>query len=63
MPRIEYHGPLDGVDIPLVRLAGVRPGDEFDATDEQAALLLAQPDNFRAAAKAKRTAPADAQEG
>ncbi len=62
MPRIEYHGPLVGLDIPLVRLADVKPGDKFDATDEQAALLLAQPDNFRLA-KAAKPAKTDAQEG
>jgi len=46
MPRFAYVGPLDGIDIPLLRLTEVRPGDEFDVTDEQAALLAVQPDNY-----------------
>lgn len=63
MPRIRYVGPLVGVDIPLVRQADVKPGDEFDATDDQAALLLAQPDNYQPAdapAPRKKSAPAEA---
>lgn len=40
MPRIKYVGPIVGVDIPLVGLEGVQPGDVFDATEEQAAALL-----------------------
>lgn len=62
MPRIEYHGPLVGLDIPLLRAVDVQPGDVLDATEEQAALLLAQPDNFRLA-KAAKPAKTDAQEG
>ena len=46
MPRFSYVGPLDGVDIPLLRLTEVHPGDEFDVTDEQAELLAAQPSNY-----------------
>lgn len=40
MPRIKYVGGVAGVDIPLVGLVNVQPGDAFDATDDQAAALL-----------------------
>lgn len=54
MPRFAYVGPLDGIDIPLLRLTEVRPGDEFDVTDEQAALLAVQPDNYQPVDKAAK---------
>lgn len=40
MPRIKYVGGIAGVDIPLVGLTNVQPGEAFDATDDQAAVLL-----------------------
>lgn len=40
MPRIKYVGGIAGVDIPLVGLSDVQTGDVFDATDDQAAVLL-----------------------
>lgn len=40
MPRIKYAGGIVGVDIPLVGLSDVKPGDVFDATEDQAAVLL-----------------------
>ncbi len=46
MPRFRYVGPFDGIDIPLLRLVDVKPGDEFDVSDAQAELLGAQPDNY-----------------
>lgn len=52
MPRFRYVGPLVGVDIPLLRLTDVKPGDEFDVTDDQAELLGAQPDNYEPVDKA-----------
>lgn len=52
MPRFRYVGPLVGVDIPLLRLTDVKPGDEFDVTDDQAQLLGAQPDNYEPVDKA-----------
>lgn len=58
MPRIRYVGPVDAVDIPLLRLNGVKRGDVFDATDDQAASLLLAPDNYEPA-PAKATAKAD----
>lgn len=52
MPRFRYVGPLVGVDIPLLRLTDVKPGDEFDVAVEQAELLGAQPDNYEPVDKA-----------
>lgn len=49
MPRIQYVGGIAGVDIPLVGLSDVKPGDVFDATDEQAVTLL-QSDIYQPAA-------------
>lgn len=40
MPRIRYVGPIVGVDVVLVGLSGVEPGDEFDTTVEAAEQLL-----------------------
>lgn len=40
MPRIKYVGGIAGVDIPLVGLTNVKPGEVFDATADQAATLL-----------------------
>lgn len=40
MPRIRYVGPIVGVDVVLVGLSGVEPGDEFDAPTEAAEVLL-----------------------
>lgn len=59
MPRITYVGPIVGVDIPLLGLSDVKPGDVFDATDDQAAALLAS-DIYAPAGKSGKT---DAQEG
>lgn len=59
MPRIRYVGGVAAVDIPLLGLTDVATGDEFDATDDQAAVLLLAPDNYVLA-----DTPADpAQEG
>lgn len=40
MPKIRYVGPIVGVDVVLVGLSGVEPGDEFDAPVEAAEVLL-----------------------
>jgi len=56
VPRITYVGPIDAVDIPLLRLNGVKRGESFDATADQAAALLLAPDNY---IPAKATAKAD----
>lgn len=45
MPRIRYVGAFDQADVVLVGLTVAR-GEEFDATDEQAAVLLLAPDNY-----------------
>ena len=55
MPRIRYVGSFDAADVPLIGATVVR-GEEFDATDDQAAVLLLAPDNYElvtAKAKAK----------
>ena len=49
MPQIVYCGPYDQVDVPAFRLAGVAPGVPIEVSDEAAASLLAQPDNWQAA--------------
>lgn len=40
MPRIRYIGPIVGVDVVLVGLSDVKPGDEFDASVDVAEQLL-----------------------
>ena len=45
MPRIRYVGAFDQADVVLVGLTVAR-GEEFDATDEQAAVLLLAPANY-----------------
>jgi hypothetical protein len=59
VPQIVYCGPYDLVDVPAFRLAGVAPGVPIEVSDEAAASLLAQPDNWQPAdakAPAKATA-------
>lgn len=57
MPRIVYVGPIDEVDIPLVGRS-VKRGEPFDVSEDAAARLLEQPDNFtkHTDAKASKTA-------
>lgn len=57
MPRIRYVGGFAEADVVLVGLT-VKHGEEFDATDEQAAVLLLAPDNYELA-PAKASAKAD----
>lgn len=45
MPKLEYHGPIDEVDV--VGVGIVCRGDEFEVSDEQATALLNQPDNYK----------------
>lgn len=47
MPRFVYVGPIDGIDLPLLRLVDVRQGDEFDCTPEQADVLARQADLYQ----------------
>lgn len=47
MPRFVYVGPIDGIDLPLLRLVDVRQGDEFDCTPEQADILARQADLYQ----------------
>lgn len=63
MPSIRYVGGFAEADVVLVGVS-VKRGDTFDATDEQAAVLLLAPDNYELATAAKAPAKADpAQEG
>ena len=65
MPRIRYVGSFDAAEVVLVGLTVAR-GEEFDATDDQAAVLLLAPDNYElvtAKAKTKADPTDDAQEG
>ena len=61
MPQIVYCGPYDEVDVPAHRLRALA-GEPVDVSDEAAASLLEQPDNWAAAgsdaakAAAKRVA-------
>lgn len=48
MPRIRYVGGFAEADVVLVGLT-VKRGETFDATDEQAAVLLLAPDNYELA--------------
>lgn len=45
MPRIRYVGSFAAADVVLIGRS-VERGEEFDATDEQAAVLLLAPDNY-----------------
>lgn len=58
MPLIKNVSPVGDLDLPLVNRQGdncIKAGEEFDVTDEQAALLLDQPDNFQLVEKTKKT--------
>lgn len=58
MPRFTYVGPFDSVELPLIG-RHVKAGEAFDVTDDQAALLAEQPDNFTPVTKSRKadTAP------
>ena len=61
MPRFRHVGPIDSVEVPLLRRVLVH-GDEFDVDADLAPQLLEQPDNFAPVAKASAKAN-PAQEG
>lgn len=52
MPKIRYVGPIVGVDIVIVGLSGVEPGDEFDADHDAARALLGDDSMYVPADKA-----------
>jgi len=58
VPRIRYVGGFAEADVVLVGVT-VKRGETFDATDEQAAVLLLAPDNYELAPAAKASAKAD----
>ncbi len=57
MPRIRYVGSFAEADVVLVGVT-VKRGEEFDATDEQAAVLLLAPDNYEPVTKSRKADPA-----
>lgn len=54
MPRIKYVGPIVGVDVVIVGLSDVQPGDEFDASPEAAEQLLVDDSMYLPADEAAR---------
>ncbi len=61
MPQVVYCGPFDVVDVPAHRIAGARPGEPIEVSDEAAADLLAQAANWQPA-KAAAAKPAPVKE-
>lgn len=62
MPKLRHINPYGACDVPLLgRVLG--PGEEFDATDEQAQILLAQVGNYEPADDKPKTAKTKQQEG
>lgn len=53
MPKIKNVCPMGEVDVPLLGRE-LAAGEEFEVTEEVAALLLAQPDNFIAVTASKK---------
>ena len=47
--QVVYCGPFDEVDVPALRLAGVRPGVPVEVSAEAAEQLFAQPECWRPA--------------
>ena len=58
MARLKNINPLGEIDLPLIDRS-LMSGEEFEVTDEQAAVLLMQVDNYQAVTAPKAT-PADA---
>lgn len=63
VPQIVYVGPFDEVDVPAHRLGGIKPGEPVEVSDEAAAALLAQADNWQPAKPGKSTPAAPGKEG
>lgn len=49
MPQIVYCGPFDEVYVPAFGLAEIKPGVPVDVSDDAAASLLEQADNWQPA--------------
>jgi hypothetical protein len=56
MPTLKNVSPLGAVDLPILGGDSVPAGAEFEVTDEQAELLLDQPDNFKLVTPKKKGA-------
>lgn len=54
MPKLKNISPLGALDVPLLRRV-VDAGEVFETTEEQARVLLLQPDNYQPADKAAKT--------
>lgn len=58
MPRLKNISPLGALDVPLLRRI-VDAEEIIDVTEDQARVLLLQPDNYQPTDKAARTLAAD----
>ncbi|MGM9473186.1 hypothetical protein ACS5PJ_14425 [Pseudarthrobacter sp. YS3] len=58
MPRIKNVSPLGALDVPLLRRV-VEADEIIDVTEDQARVLLLQPDNYQPTDKAAKTLAAD----
>lgn len=58
MPRLKNISPLGALDVPLLRRV-VEADEIIDVTEDQARVLLQQPDNYQPTDKATKTLAAD----
>lgn len=58
MPKLKNISPLGALDVPLLRRV-VDAGEVFETTEDQARVLLLQPDNYQPTDKAAKTLAAD----
>jgi hypothetical protein len=58
MPRLKNISPLGALDVPLLRRI-VEAEEIIDVTEDQARVLLLQPDNYQPTDKAAKTLAAD----
>ncbi|MEJ1195077.1 hypothetical protein [Pseudarthrobacter sp. CCNWLW207] len=58
MPRLKNISPLGALDVPLLRRV-VEADEIVDVTEDQARVLLLQPDNYQPTDKAAKTLAAD----
>jgi hypothetical protein len=58
MPRLKNISPLGALDVPLLRRI-VEADEIIDVTEDQAKVLLLQPDNYQPTDKAAKTLAAD----
>lgn len=54
MPKLKNTSPLGDLDVPLLRRV-IETGEVFEVTEDQARVLLLQPDNYQPADKAAKT--------